>query len=89
MHEGTVNLGIYELKLICIIYNCSISNRAELAKELHINTLMKKNKESQKGFRTMLEVIVQFMVAKAWQQKQSGQHMTTESPKNASKQNQR
>lgn len=39
----------------------SISNRAQLAKEMHIGRLMKKNKELPEPFRTMLEVIVQFM----------------------------
>ena len=41
-----------------------IRNRAQLAKELHINTLMRKNKERQESFRTMLEVIVEFMMSK-------------------------
>ncbi|XP_028406013.1 probable ubiquitin carboxyl-terminal hydrolase MINDY-4 isoform X2 [Dendronephthya gigantea] len=48
--------------------NC-INNRAQLAKELHINTLMKKNKESENNYRTMLEVIIHFMISKSWQQK--------------------
>jgi len=39
----------------------SISNRAQLAKEMHIEKLMKKNKELPEPFRTMLEVIVRFM----------------------------
>lgn len=39
----------------------SISNRAQLAKEMHIERLMKKNKELPEPFRTMLEVIVQYM----------------------------
>ncbi len=37
---------------------------------------MKKNKESQDSFRTMLEVIVQFMMTKTWQQKHSEQNLT-------------
>ncbi|XP_073250378.1 probable ubiquitin carboxyl-terminal hydrolase MINDY-4 [Porites lutea] len=39
----------------------SISNRLQLAKEMHIERLMKKNKELPEPFRTMLEVMVQFM----------------------------
>lgn len=39
----------------------SISNRAQLAKEMHIEKLMKKNKELPEPFRTMLEVIVRYM----------------------------
>lgn len=75
--------------LLIYVPTCSISNRAELAKELHINTLMKKNKESERGFRTMLEVIVQFMITKTWQQKHSGQNITTETANNVSNNNQR
>ncbi|CAB4032743.1 Hypothetical predicted protein, partial [Paramuricea clavata] len=60
--------------------NC-VSNRAQLAKELHINTLMKKNKESQESFRTMLEVIVQFMMTKTWQEKHSQNLTSAESVK--------
>lgn len=40
----------------------SISNRAQLAKEMHIEKLMKKNKDNQQvPLRTMLEVMVKFM----------------------------
>ncbi|XP_048590318.1 probable ubiquitin carboxyl-terminal hydrolase MINDY-4 [Nematostella vectensis] len=42
----------------------SISNRAQLAKEIHIEKLMKKNKEQAVAFRTMLEVIVQYFKEK-------------------------
>ncbi|XP_022794375.1 probable ubiquitin carboxyl-terminal hydrolase MINDY-4 [Stylophora pistillata] len=39
----------------------SISNRAQLAKEMHIEKLMKKNKELPEPFRTMLEVMVKYI----------------------------
>ncbi|KAL9961433.1 hypothetical protein ACROYT_G030371 [Oculina patagonica] len=39
----------------------SISNRAQLAKEVHIEKLMKKNKELPEPFRAMLEVMVKFI----------------------------
>lgn len=38
--------------------DASISNRVQLAKEMHIEKLMKKNKELPEPFRTMLEVMV-------------------------------
>jgi hypothetical protein len=44
---------------------------------------MKKNKESQEGFRTMLEVIVQFMMTKTWQQKHSQNLTPAESAKSS------
>lgn len=63
-----------------------MNNRAQLAKELHINGLMKKNKESGKNFRTMLEVMVKFMAAKAWVKQSSieGQGHIGESSKTIS-----
>ncbi|KAJ7319204.1 hypothetical protein OS493_036367 [Desmophyllum pertusum] len=39
----------------------SISNRGQLAKEMHIEKHMKKNKELPEPFRTMLEVMVKFI----------------------------
>ena len=43
------------------MYLLSISNRAQLAKEMHIEKLMKRNKDHQpEPLRTMLEVLVKY-----------------------------
>ncbi|XP_077979165.1 putative ubiquitin carboxyl-terminal hydrolase MINDY-4 [Glandiceps talaboti] len=42
----------------------SISNRVQLAKELSIEKLLKRNKEQEIPYRTMLEVIVKFLLDK-------------------------
>ncbi|KAL4222611.1 hypothetical protein ACF0H5_018652 [Mactra antiquata] len=42
----------------------SVSNRQQLVKELHIEKIMKKNKEQSIPLKAMLEVIVQFLIGK-------------------------
>ncbi|XP_070566145.1 probable ubiquitin carboxyl-terminal hydrolase MINDY-4 isoform X2 [Ptychodera flava] len=42
----------------------SISNRVQLAKELNIEKLLKRNKEHETPFRTMLEVITKYLLDK-------------------------
>ncbi|XP_060606069.1 probable ubiquitin carboxyl-terminal hydrolase MINDY-4 [Ruditapes philippinarum] len=41
----------------------SISNRQQLVKELHIEKIMKKNKEQPKPLKAMLEVITQYLLS--------------------------
>ncbi|XP_071947086.1 probable ubiquitin carboxyl-terminal hydrolase MINDY-4 [Antedon mediterranea] len=42
----------------------SISNRSQLAKEIHINNLMKKNKEQEEPLRSMIEIITKYFLEK-------------------------
>jgi hypothetical protein len=43
----------------------SISNRLVLAQSLHLEKLMKKNKEHPKPLRSMIEVMVKYFLEKA------------------------
>nr|XP_054767713.1 probable ubiquitin carboxyl-terminal hydrolase MINDY-4 [Lytechinus pictus] len=42
----------------------SISNRSQLAREVHIEKIMRKNKDATEPYRSMIEVIVKFLIEK-------------------------
>ncbi|XP_071505991.1 probable ubiquitin carboxyl-terminal hydrolase MINDY-4 [Diadema antillarum] len=48
----------------------SIGNRSQLAKEAHIEKIMRKNKDAAKPFRAMIEVIVKFLIERTMSNKE-------------------
>eukprot|EP00057_Strongylocentrotus_purpuratus_P007695 XP_011662169.1 PREDICTED: sporozoite surface protein 2-like [Strongylocentrotus purpuratus] len=53
----------------------SIGNRSQLAKEVHIEKIMRKNKDATEPYRSMIEVIVKFLIERGSNSKDNSERV--------------
>eukprot|EP00057_Strongylocentrotus_purpuratus_P007696 XP_011662170.1 PREDICTED: protein FAM188B [Strongylocentrotus purpuratus] len=53
----------------------SIGNRSQLAKEVHIEKIMRKNKDATEPYRSMIEVIVKFLIERGSNSKDNSERI--------------